>query len=153
MDALRLFPTEDTHIGSTYRVGSYLDQNFVRFDIGCINLGYFHLARTLKHCCKHLVPPVCHASCPATYWAVMHQVPHLEISSNILLHIELVFFVPLLIWLNTMARVDHMTCCFLDIRVYSCANRCQYRRTQDRCIRYCGEGNRKVTHVRMNLRP
>src|SRR6266851_4663101 len=62
MDAPRLFSTEDTHIGSTYRVGSYLDQNFVRFDIGCINLGYFHLARTLKHCCKHLVPPVCHAS-------------------------------------------------------------------------------------------
>src|SRR5207302_5876137 len=84
---------------------------------------------------------------------IMHQVPHLEISSDILLHIESIFFVPLLIWLNTMARVDHMACCLLDIRVYSCAHRCQYRRTQYLCIRYCGEGNRKATHIRMNLRP
>src|SRR6266478_3831633 len=69
VNAFRLFSTEDTHIGSTYRVGSYLDQNFVRSDIGCIDLCYFHPAGTLKHCCKHLVPPVCHSSRPATCWA------------------------------------------------------------------------------------
>src|SRR5258708_2807128 len=69
MDAPCLFPTEDTHIGSTYRVGSYLDKNFVNSDLGRINLRYFHLARMLKHCCKHLVPPVSHSLCPATCWA------------------------------------------------------------------------------------
>src|SRR5947209_14174892 len=44
---------------------------------------------------------------------IMHQVPHLGISSYILIDVELVFFVSLLIWLNTMARMHHMACCFL----------------------------------------
>src|SRR3981081_1722746 len=47
---------------------------------------------------------------------IMHQVPHLGISGYILIHVELIFFVPLLIWLYTMARMHHMTCCFLYIR-------------------------------------
>ena len=34
MDAPCLFPTEDTHIGSTYRVGSHLDENFINSNLG-----------------------------------------------------------------------------------------------------------------------
>ena len=45
-DAFCLFSTEDTHISSTYRVGTYFDEDFVRSDLGRINLHYFHLAGT-----------------------------------------------------------------------------------------------------------
>jgi hypothetical protein len=52
-DALRFFSTEDAYIGSAYRVGSYLDENFVWSDLRSIDFDHFHLAWFLKHSSKH----------------------------------------------------------------------------------------------------